>query len=745
MSARTGEEEWRRPMLVSEFEVEAAKESSTLFAKLRVAAAIGCVLVGTVPSYAQVQASPAQAVPAPAAAQGLPPEPAPNYTQPLYLRDTNRDFSKPRGYWPNPAAPYSPTSVQPPNFANSVQLDDLVKGGKIYLSLGDAVLLALQNNYDIAIQRLNLDLADVDLMRSKSGALINGVNTSLQTSTQGGTTASVSAVGGGPGGASAGASVSGTGVGGLALTTSGAGPTPENLDPALTGLAELNHVVTPSSNPLFSGGLLSTNTNTNTYNLTFNQGFITGTALQVGWQNTRTTTNNPFQIYSPNLSTSFNAQITQHLLYGFGWGVNGRFIVQAKNDRRIADSIFRMQLLYTITQVENIYWGLVSSYEDVQSKQHALDQSMALERDDEKQLQVGSMAPLDVVNAKSAASGDQQALVSAQNTLEYQQLTMKQAIARNLDDPALANAPIVPTDRVSLAEMPEEHMSTDDLVREADANSPAVEQDLMTLKNDEISLKGAKNALLPQLDLVGFYGASAQGGPVSPDCNNQLLEAYGITGGCKSIAPIPYSTVYGNLFNSTGPNKGVEFTLNLPLRNRAAQATQAQSQIEYRQEQMRLQQAYIQIRMNVISLQYALTNDRAAVTSAIANQDFNQQSLDAEIKKLHLGASTTALVLQQQRSLAGSDAQLIAARARFAYDRSALEQTLASTLDRYGINIVDAATGNVHAAPVIPGIEPAKAGPEVTEPTQKEQLQKQEQQQQQPTQPQPQPQPQPQN
>jgi outer membrane protein len=744
MSARTGEEEWRRPMLVSEFEVEAAKKSSTLFAKLKVAAAIGCVLVGTVPSNAQVQASPAQAVPAPAAAQGLPPEPAPNYTQPLYLRDTNRDFSKPRGYWPNPVAPYSPTSVQPPNFANSVQLDDLVKGGKIYLSLGDAVLLALQNNYDIAIQRLNLDLADVDLMRSKSGALINGVSTSLQTSTQGGTTASVSSVGGGPGGASAASSVSGTGVGGLALTTSGAGPTPENLDPALTGLAELNHVTTPSSNPLFSGGLLSTDTNTNTYNLTFNQGFITGTAMQVGFLNTRTTTNNPFQIYSPNLSTSFNAQITQHLLYGFGWGVNGRFIVQAKNDRRIADSIFRMQLLYTINQVENIYWGLVSAYEDVQSKQRALDQSSALERDDEKQLQVGSMAPLDVVNAKSEASSDQQALVSSENTLEYQQLTMKQAIARNLDDPALANAPIVPTDRVSLAEMPEEHMSTDDLVREADANSPAVEQDLMTLKNDEISLKGAKNALLPQLDVTAFYGASAQGGPVSPDCNNLLLEAYGIAGGCKSIAPIPYSTVYSNLFNSSGPNKGVTFNLNLPLRNRAAQATQAQSQIEYRQEQMRLQQAYIQIRMNVISLQYALTNDRAAVTSAIATQDFNQQSLDAEIKKLHLGASTTALVLQQQRSLAGADAQLIAARARFAYDRSALEQTLASTLDRYGINIVDAATGNVHAAPTIPGIEPAKAGPEVTEPTQKEQLQKLEQQQQQPTQPQPQPQPQPQ-
>jgi outer membrane protein TolC len=198
--------------------------------------------------------------------------------------------------------------------------------------------------------------------------------------------------------------------------------------------------------------------------------------------------------------------------------------------------------------------------------------------------------------------------------------------------------------------------------------------------------------------------------------------------------------VFNHLFNSSGPNKGVEFTMQIPLRNRAAQATQAQSQIEYRQEQMRLQQAYIQIRMNVISLQYALTNDRAAVQSAESTQDYNQQSLDAEVKKLHLGASTTALVLQQQRSLASADAQLIATRARYATDRAALEQTLASTLDRYGINIVDAASGNVHSAPIIPGIEPAKAGPEVTEPTQQEQLQKQEQQQQQPQTQTPQPQ-----
>jgi outer membrane protein len=727
-------------MLVSEFNSSPNRKQNSLFAKLKGAAAISCLLASTLPSYAQVQVPPPAPQQSAPAATGLPPEPLPNYTQPLFLRDTNRDFSKPRGYWPNPIAPWSPTTVQPPNFANSLQLDGLVKNGKIYLSLGDAVLLALQNNYDIAIQRLNLDLADVDLMRARSGSLINGVSSSIQSSTQGGTTASVSAVGGGPGGASAASSVSGTGPGGLALTTNGAGPTPENLDPVIGGTIEINHQIQPEQSPIFSGGLPAITQNANTYNFTYNQGFLTGTAMQVAFQNTRTTTDNLFSFYSPALQSTFNFALTQHLLQGFGWGVNGRFIVQAKNDRRIADSIFRQQLLYSINQVENIYWGLVSAYDDVQSKQHALDQSTALEQDDEKQLQVGSMAPLDVVNAKSQLSIDQQALVSSQNTLEYQQLTMKQAIARNLDDPALANAPIVPTDRVSLAEMPEEHMSTEDLVRQAEANSPAVEQDLLTLKNDEIALKGAKNALLPTLDAQAFYGATALGGAVSPSCP-AALASFGLPPtDCTLLGNTGYGTVFNHLFNSSGPNKGVEFTMQIPLRNRAAQATQAQSQIEYRQEQMRLQQAYIQIRMNVISLQYALTNDRAAVQSAESTQDYNQQSLDAEVKKLHLGASTTALVLQQQRSLASADAQLIATRARYATDRAALEQTLASTLDRYGINIVDAASGNVHSAPIIPGIEPAKAGPEVTEPTQQEQLQKQEQQQQQPQTQTPQPQ-----
>jgi outer membrane protein len=690
------------------------KKQSTFFLKLKAAAAIGCLLAGSSSSFAQV---PQQSVPA---APGLPPEPAPNYTQPLFMRDTARDFSKPRGYWPNLAAPYLPNRVQPPNFLNSVQLDQLVKNGKIYLSLSDAVMLALQNNYDIAIQRLNLDIADSDILRTRSGQAPEGTSTSLVTNTLGSSGSAVTS-GGGPGGSS----VTGTGVGGIAVSTSGAGPAPEPLDPTVTGTIQLQRQKTPQLNTLFSGGKSFLTQNTDAYNFTYNQGFRTGTALQVTFQNQRVTSDSPLNTFSPALTTTFNAQVTQHLLQGFGTGVNSRFIVQAKNNRRIADSVFRSQLLYTINQVENIYWGLVSAYEDVQSKQRALSQSSALVRDNEKQLQIGSMAPLDVVNARSGMASDQQALISSQSNLEYQQLLMKQAIARNLDDPALANAPIIPTDRVSVAETPEEHMSVDDLVRTAEANSPAIEQAILNMKNDEITLKAVKNGLLPTLDAYAFYGAEGLGGAQSPNCVN-LFTGQPCTAG--SFPSVDYGTTVQHLFNSTGPNKGAGFNLNIPIRNRTAQALEARSQIEYRQAQMRLQQLYVQVRMQVINDQYALTNDRASVTAAVANQDFNRQSLDAEVKKLHLGASTTANVLQQERSLAAADAQVISARARYANDRAALEEALASTLDRYGISIVDAATGQIHTPPNIPGLEPAGSTPEVAPPTQQQQLRKQEQQ-----------------
>jgi outer membrane protein TolC len=305
------------------------------------------------------------------------------------------------------------------------------------------------------------------------------------------------------------------------------------------------------------------------------------------------------------------------------------------------------------------------------------------------------------VNSDSAVAADKQALVASKSNLEYQQLVMKQAIARNLEDPALTNAPVVPTDRVGLDRLPEEDMSQDQLVQQAYVNNPQIEQAFLTMKNNEITMKAEKNGLLPVVDAYAFYGASQLAGAQN---SNALNFNTGQPYPPGTFPSISYGTAFGNLFNSTAPDKGVGVNISIPLRNRVAQADQARSQMEYRQEQMRLQQLYTQIRIEVINAQYALTNDRAQVTAAQASRDYATQSLDAEQKKYKLGASTSALVLQQQRSLAIAENSLISATAVYAKDRAALLQLLSNTLDRYGINITDAATGTINAPPVVPGL-----------------------------------------
>ena len=642
---------------------------------------------------------------------GLPQAPAPKPTEPLYLRDTGIDYTKPKSHFWNPIAPYTATNVPSALLTNTDRLNSLLRDGKIYLSLADAVQLTLENNYDIAIARINLDIADTDILRAKAGSFLRGVSTGLVTNTLGGTTETILG-GGGPGATSAGAGGGGAGVGGLVTSTNGGGPTPEQLDPVLGGQLSYEAQSAPQLNTLFSGGLTVLNTNTATYNFNYTQGFVTGTQLVVGFNNTRVTTNNPFSDYSPSFTTGFRATATQHLLQGFGWGVNGRFVVQAKNDRRITDSSFRQQLLYTINQVEYVYWALVSAYEDEQAKERALAQSTQLTADNRKQLEIGTLAPLDVVNSDSAVATDKQALVASKTNLEYQQLLMKQAIARNLNDPQLANAPVVPTDRVSLERLAEEDMPAEDLVKQAYANNPQIEQAVLSLKNNEITIKAFKNGLLPTVDAYAFYGANALGGTQNPGAIDFTTNKPFPPG---TFPTVNYGTAFGNLFNSSAPDKGVGLNINVTLRNRTAQADQARSQMEYRQTEMRLQQLYAQIRIQVTNQQYALTNDRAQVMAAQAARDYAAQSLDAEEKKYKLGASTTTNVLQQGRNLATAENTLISAVAAYARDRSLLHQLLANTLETYGISIQSAATGVTGQSPIIPGLTAPKA-PEAPKP-----------------------------
>ncbi len=637
----------------------------------------------------------------------MPQAPEPKPTEPLYLRDTTIDYTKPKSHFWNPFAPYTATNVPAIRQDNTPRLDQLLRDGKIYLSLSDAVTLALENNYDIEIARINLDIADTDILRTKAGGALRGVSTGLVANTLGGTSSTIQG-GGGPGGTSSGVGGGAAGATGIVLSTNGGGPLPEPLDPVLTGTMQYDSAKTQQTTTLITG-TNQLDQNTATYNFGYQQGFITGTLFNMTFNNSRLTTNSTRNSYNPQLQSSFQAKATQHLLQGFGPWLNTRFILQAKNNRRITDSAFRQQLLFTITQVENIYWSLVSAYEDEQAKERALAQSTQLASDNRKQLEIGTLAPLDVVNSDSAVASDKQLLVASKTNLEYQQLLMKQAIARNLNDPQLSVAPVIPTDRVSLDRLPEEDTPIEDLVKQAYANNPQIEQAVLNMKNNEITIKAFRNNLLPTVDAYAYYGGSALGGIQNPQLNCSQN---------PGTCPVPtagYGDVLQNAFNNSFPDKGVGVSINIPIRNRIAQADQARSQMEYRQSQMRLQQLYTQIRIQVINGQYALTNDRAQVQAAQAARDFAGQSLDAEEKKYKLGASTTALVLQQQRNLASADNNLISATAAYARDRVALSELLSNILDKYGIQLEQAATGNIATTPSVPGLTAPKE-PEAPKP-----------------------------
>ena len=661
---------------------------------------------GMPPGFAQQNG--AGAIAPDKAASELPAAPVPVATEPN-LHPSSRDFSRPFGSWMrNPINVYRPTTIGKASFTNSVRLTDLVKDGKIYLSLSDAIALAIENNYDIAIARYDLDIADTDILRTRTGAEPLGVPTAIVSNTLSGSSSAATTGGGGPGGTAGGAGGAGSGVNGLTLTTGGAGLAPEQLDPSVSGTVSFDRARSLQTSALSP----ASSSSTDQYNLTFTQGIVTGANFTFAFNNEYSTSNNFFQTYSPFLTSNYKATFTQHLLQGAGIWMNKRFIYQALNDRRIADSSFRQQILYTVNQVEGIYWGLVQDYEDVQAKQRALEQSNQLLSDNKKQLDIGTMAPLDVVNAESSVAADQQALISSQSSLNYQQQIIKQAIARNLNDPALTTAPVIPTDRVSLEAIPEESQPVEALVQEAFQRRPELEQAVLTLKNDEITLKGARNALLPTLDVEGYIAGQGAAGRVNPSCTSSPFYSFD-PAGC-TLPATGYGQAVTEDFNNAGPDKGIIFTLNVPIRNRYAQSVQERSLMEYRQAELQLEQKYTQIRMQVVNEMYALTNDRAQVKSAEAAQDYAQQSFDAEGKKLHLGASTTANVLQRQRDLAVAQNNLIAARAVYAKDRAGLYQTLASTLQHYGINLPEAATGNVTTTPVVPGVEPAKPGNEPT-------------------------------
>jgi outer membrane protein TolC len=638
------------------------------------------------------------------------------------------DYSKPTRAFPNVLAPYMPRQIESPILSNTPRIQQLLREGKIFLSMDDAVALALENNLDIGIARYNLNIADTDVLRAKSGAnTFLGANQGVVQNTPGGGVGGLGGtVGSGTGGTTAAPGGIGAGTNGLVSSTLGQGSFITSFDPIVSGSLQFDR------NNLLSSSSFSipvTTQNTNAYNFSYNQGFQWGTNMLVGFTNNRITTNSPFTNASPVLNSGFQFRLTQHLLQGFGFLPNTRLIRLTKNNREISDVAFRLQIITTVDQIENMYWDLVFAYENVRVKQEELAFSQKTLSDNQRQVQIGTLAPIEVVRAQNTVATDQQSLIQAQTNLDLQQLLMKNALSRTLEDPTLADAEVIPTSTMHFPEQ-EPIIPTQDLVNDALSHRAELSESRIDLSNREINSKAIRNDMLPSLDVFAYYNGNGLGGGQNPAnlCANQTTD-FQVQGFCSGFnpalgsqltppfTPVGYGSTLNQLVNSTAPDKGVGVTLNIPIRNRQAQALQVRSQLEYRQAQMRGQQIENQVRIEVRNAQFSVQQNRAAVQAAEAAVKLAQQSLDAEQKKFNLGASTSTLVLQNESGLATARSNLVSAQAAYVKSRVELDRATGLLLEHAGIMMDDAVRGQVTHMPTVPYVEP-RANPESVMPAQ---------------------------
>ena len=612
-----------------------------------------------------------------------------------------KEYANPQSQFPNPLSPYKARRIAPPNLANTPRIDQLMRDGKLYISMNDAVALALENNLDIAIARYNLNIADTDIWRAKAGFnTILGVNNGVVQNTPGGGVGGLGTqVGSGQGGTSVAAGGAGAGSSGLVQSTLGSGPLLTSFDPIFTSTLQLDQnraqTVSPFSPPF-------SDSHTATWDFGYQQGFHWGTNLSVGFNNARGTASplSPFQAFETQFNPNFRAQVTQHLLQGFGFAANTRFIQIAKNDRELSDVAFRLQITTTVDQIENMYWDLVFAYENVRVQQEQLAFAQKTLSDNRKQVEIGTLAPIEVVRAQSTVATNQQTLTVALTNLQLQQLLMKNALSRTLVDPVLADAEVIPTSTMELPTQ-EPVVPIQDLVNDALAHRPELAESRINLSNTAISNKAIRSSLLPTLDLFAYYQGTGLGGALNPDylCTKDPTQCTG-----QAAPATTYSGALGQLFDSTAPDKGIGLTLSIPLRNRAAQSIQVRGELEYRQSQLRLQQLENQVRIEVRNAQFGVQQNRASVASAQAAVDLARQSLDAEQKKYALGASTSTLVLQNQAAMTQAEVTLVSAKAAYEKAEIELDRAIGLLLDHAGIVIADAERGEVTHAPNIPHV-----------------------------------------
>jgi outer membrane protein len=576
---------------------------------------------------------------------------------------------------------YSYPYVPPPSLANTPQLNQLIMNNKLELSLDSAIELTLQNNLDIAVSRYQLPLAKLDVLRAKSGGAARGVqgatlSNALFSGAIGATGSGLSGGGGTGGGGFTGAGVASTSFIGCC--------------DAFTGFSfGWNNASTPLNFATLTGVGIE-GSHLAQYSTFFGKGWLTGTSFVASISGQRSTTTSTSALFDPSIPTTLTVGFNQHLLSGFGRRANAVYIRIAKNDLNVADSEFRQQVITTIAQVLNAYYTLLADRDQVRVAQSAIDYSQRLVEDDKKQVEIGTLAPLDVVQAESTLATDQQNLIVAQTNYREQQEVIKTMISKRVTS-QIAGLEIEPTDNLPEPK-PGDIPTLQQAMAEALKNRPELELDELNLRNQHYTIQSNRNGLLPTLDAFATYQSNGLAGV--PFAN------------IGTATPGGLGDSLGQVFGGKYPSYSVGLTFRVPIRNRNQQANAAQAVVELHRMQTSMQRDKNTIEQDVRNAEIAVTQAKAQIDAALKARDYAQQALDAEVKKLHLGVSTTLNVIQLQQQFVLAEGNLAKARQAYAAALVQFHQATGTTLDAHNIVLTNPENGEYGRAPSIPGTPP---------------------------------------
>jgi len=589
--------------------------------------------------------------------------------------------------------PYQAGSVPPARLDNSGRLASLIRAGNLYLSARDVVALAIENNIDVEIQRYGPLLAQEVLQRAKAGGALRSVGLPVAAGPQSVSLQGVSVNTGGGLGLTAGTGVS---SGGGIVTQ--LGPAIPALDPTVIAFANFAHTSTPQSNTILTGttGLVLT---TRSYQAQYLQNFDFGLTTQLTYSSQYVKLNSQYFSLNPYTSGFLDLQVTQNLLQGFGRAVNGRNIRVQRNNVKVSALQFKQQVITTVSAALNLYWDLVSFDADLKARRREVATAQQLLSDNKKLVEFGTAAPIEITRAEAQLYTSQQDLVTAQTNLLQQETVLKNALTRNgVAAAGLTGVHVIPLDRFEIPAR-DETRQVEPLITEALGRRPEMEQARLNLESNQLNLVGIKSSLKPTLQAFaeltnnGLTGDLTELGALQPGIDP-------LVGG--------YGNLLGQIFKRHYPNYSAGFSVNIPLRNRAAQADYATSLLELRQNQLNLRKNENQIRVDVQNALVGLQQARARYEAAVKSRELQEQTLAADQKRYALGATVAFQVVQDQRDLATAQSAEVQSMANYTHARIALDQALGNTLEVNNIVVDEALQGRLSQESVLPATLPVE-------------------------------------